>query len=240
MDFRTYSVASQRFSLLEVIEKLTSPDQYDMEFTKVFLMLYKKLITAQEFLESLFDRFELMPNSFFSHGNHNIVQLRVCNVLIHWLQTYPEDFESERLRLSLTNFINGLEKRKGFVSVHRKLQVLVNQLNEKEPHDEEAILVSPTLSTSSTELSPICEDSSTEVNRISPGMKLKPTSFASFRSMKASFRMSRSVDTFKDPSEPCGFMDFDDHILAQEFCVIESDIFQKIKVRRLRRAHKKP
>lgn len=46
------------YTISEIIQKLTSPDRYDMEFTKIFLILYQKLMVPEEFLNQLFDRFD--------------------------------------------------------------------------------------------------------------------------------------------------------------------------------------
>ncbi|TPX38376.1 hypothetical protein SmJEL517_g00194 [Synchytrium microbalum] len=121
-------VAPNGFTIEELIDRLTSPEVHDMEFTKVFLMLYRKFLRPSEFLDKLMDRFDAFDSkdeTVYTRGAPiHPVQLRVCNVLIHWCQEYWPDFASDRMRFTLHVFLEICSVRPAFAAVCQKLASL--------------------------------------------------------------------------------------------------------------------
>ncbi|KAJ3039055.1 hypothetical protein HK097_002954 [Rhizophlyctis rosea] len=115
------------FTIDELIERLTSAECHDMEFTKVFLMLYRKFMRPSELLDRLMDRFDAFNRADQENrgGPINAVQLRVCNVLIHWCTEYWCDFHSDKMRFTLQIFLDLCSSRPAFTAVTQKLAQLV-------------------------------------------------------------------------------------------------------------------
>ncbi|KAJ3273454.1 hypothetical protein HK104_004268 [Borealophlyctis nickersoniae] len=126
------------FTIEELVERLTSADTHDMEFTKVFLMLYRKFMRPSELLDRLMDRFDMFDRRDDEpHGRGgpiHPVQLRVCNVLIHWCTEYWYDFHSDKMRFTLHVFLEIISYRPAFAAVCQKLAGLVFR---EAPHDME-------------------------------------------------------------------------------------------------------
>ncbi|KAJ3168214.1 hypothetical protein HDU88_001653 [Geranomyces variabilis] len=123
------STARLGFSLDELIERLTSPHAHDMEFVKVFLMLYRKFMRPSELLDRLMDRFDAMEDkedeSYTRGGPINAVQLRICNVLIHWCSDYWCDFHSDIMRFTMQVFLEICSSRPAYAAICQKLGGLV-------------------------------------------------------------------------------------------------------------------
>ncbi|KAJ3158298.1 hypothetical protein HDU86_003007 [Geranomyces michiganensis] len=119
------STARLGFSLDELIERLTSPHAHDMEFVKVFLMLYRKFMRPTELLDRLMDRFDAMEDkegeSLTRGGPINAVQLRICNVLIHWCSDYWCDFHSDIMRFTMQVFLEICSSRPAYAAICQKL-----------------------------------------------------------------------------------------------------------------------
>ncbi|KAJ3181126.1 hypothetical protein HDU85_003831 [Gaertneriomyces sp. JEL0708] len=117
------------FTLEELIERLTSPTTHDMEFIKIFVMLYRKFLRPSELLDRLMDRFD----TYDTHNEEDQakgrpihpVQLRVCNVLIHWCQNYWCDFHTEKMRFTLHVFLEICAPRPAFAAICQKLGTLI-------------------------------------------------------------------------------------------------------------------
>lgn len=86
-----------------------------------------------ELLDRLIDRFDsfegvLATNSMYSVKSVtvvNAVQLRVCNVLLFWLENYSVDFYPEKMRFTVQIFLRALSGRRPFVPIVHKLAGLV-------------------------------------------------------------------------------------------------------------------
>ncbi|KAL2913029.1 hypothetical protein HK105_207484 [Polyrhizophydium stewartii] len=114
----------------ELVERMTSADSHDVEFTKIILMLYPKFMRPSELLDRLVDRFDEYDKiSDAPSGGRNAsihpVQLRVCNVLIHWVSNYWQDFNSEKMRFTLLVFLDVCSTRPAFAAVFQRLSRLV-------------------------------------------------------------------------------------------------------------------
>ncbi|KAI8818096.1 ras guanine nucleotide exchange factor domain-containing protein [Fimicolochytrium jonesii] len=117
------------FTMDELIERLASPTAHDMEFTKVFLMLYRKFLRPSELLDRLMDRFDAYENKD-TDGNArgapiNAVQLRVCNILVHWCAEYWCDFHSDIMRFTMHVFLEICSTRPAYAAICQKLGSLV-------------------------------------------------------------------------------------------------------------------
>ncbi|KAI8916676.1 ras guanine nucleotide exchange factor domain-containing protein [Powellomyces hirtus] len=100
-----------------------------MEFVKVFLMLYRKFMRPSELLDRLMDRFDAMEDkddeTQARGGPINAVQLRVCNVLIHWCNDYWCDFHSDIMRFTMHVFLEICSSRPAYAAICQKLGSLV-------------------------------------------------------------------------------------------------------------------
>ncbi|KND01618.1 uncharacterized protein SPPG_03416 [Spizellomyces punctatus DAOM BR117] len=123
------SSVRQGFTLEELIERLTAPNVHDMEFVKVFLMLYRKFLRPSELLDRLMDRFDTFDdkdeNAHQRGSPINAVQLRVCNVLIHWCTEYWCDFHSDRMRFTMHVFLEIISSRPAYAAICQRLSGLV-------------------------------------------------------------------------------------------------------------------
>ncbi|KAJ3129062.1 hypothetical protein HK098_002654 [Nowakowskiella sp. JEL0407] len=121
---------SMGFTMDELIERMTCADVQDMEFTKVFLMLYRKFMRPSELLDRLLDRFDEFDNrDAIAHKSATVlhpVQIRVCNVLIHWISEYwADDFTSSKMCFTLEVFLQILHSRPSFAKLASIIQNLV-------------------------------------------------------------------------------------------------------------------
>ncbi|KAJ1547236.1 Son of sevenless 2 [Nowakowskiella sp. JEL0078] len=123
------------FTVEELIERITSPEIFDLEFTQIFIMLFRKFMRPIELIDRLLDRFEEFEFDFYDpeydyFGNIlHPAQLRVCNVLIYWISQYwMDDFQSnEKIRFTLDIFVNILLTRPSFFGIANILLELMNQ-----------------------------------------------------------------------------------------------------------------
>lgn len=114
------------YSVNKLIERMTSEGTQEIEFTKIFLIFYRKFLRPSELLDLLMDRFEQYENSDNKNNNTiNIVQLRVCNVLIHWVSEYWSDFHNPKMRFTLQVFLDVCSCRPAFSIVCSKLENLI-------------------------------------------------------------------------------------------------------------------
>ncbi|KAI8811379.1 ras guanine nucleotide exchange factor domain-containing protein [Cladochytrium replicatum] len=123
------TTASVGFTVDELVERLTSPDAHDMEFTKAFLMLYRKFMRPSELLDRLMDRFDAYivkdPSAHQKGCVIPPVQIRVCNVIIHWLTDYWCDLHTEKMRFTLHVFLQICMSRPSFAQIYNRLAPLV-------------------------------------------------------------------------------------------------------------------
>ncbi|KAI8929331.1 ras guanine nucleotide exchange factor domain-containing protein [Entophlyctis helioformis] len=111
------------FSVTELVERLTSADAHDMEFTKVFLIFYPRFLRPSELLDRLLDRFD--TSSIARSSSIHAVQLRVCNVIINWATDYWCDFQSEKMRFTLLVFLEICASRPPLAAISQRLARLV-------------------------------------------------------------------------------------------------------------------
>jgi len=72
------------------------------------------------------DRFEQYDNTDNKNSSTiHPVQLRVCNVLIHWISEYWSDFQSTKMRFTLQVFIDVCSCRPSFSTVCSRLENLI-------------------------------------------------------------------------------------------------------------------
>jgi len=114
------------YSINKLIERMTSEGTQEIEFTKIFLIFYRKFLRPSELLDLLMDRFEQYDNTDNKNSNTiHPVQLRVCNVLIHWISEYWSDFQSTKMRFTLQVFIDVCSCRPSFSTVCSRLENLI-------------------------------------------------------------------------------------------------------------------
>jgi len=90
-------------TLNKLVEKMTSQNAPDLEFMKAFLMTYPSFTTPQILLRKLLERYHvpispMENNAEFESFRKTVVrpiQLRVCSVLKHWMETHWQDFDHE-------------------------------------------------------------------------------------------------------------------------------------------------
>ncbi|KAI9209024.1 ras guanine nucleotide exchange factor domain-containing protein [Polychytrium aggregatum] len=124
-----------------LIEYITSPNTHDMELTKVILMLYRKFMSPCDLLDKLVDRFDVVDLSY-DRGVEDPaspidpVQLRVCNIIIHWCETYWCDFRPAKMRLTLHIFLSRCRGRQEYTAIVKKLDDFLRNdvhFHENEP-----------------------------------------------------------------------------------------------------------
>ncbi|KAL5038558.1 hypothetical protein RTP6_005850 [Batrachochytrium dendrobatidis] len=125
------------YLVTDIIERITSEDTHDMEFTKMILILFPKFLSPSEFLDRLLDRFDLFDYSNQSlnsmrregrSGSIHPVQLRVCNVIIYWITNYPQDFHSEKMRFTLFVCLDVFSSRTEFSAISQRIGQLLSTL----------------------------------------------------------------------------------------------------------------
>ncbi|KAJ3204388.1 hypothetical protein HK099_001171, partial [Clydaea vesicula] len=132
-DLQSPSINAGSFSTDDLIKRLTHETVHDVEFTKVFLMLYRKFMRPGQLLDRLMDRFDLFegatpPQTLSTIRNVSVIHpchLRVCNVLILWLTDYWVDFQSEKMRFTCQVFLETLSCRAPFTPIVHKLAGLI-------------------------------------------------------------------------------------------------------------------
>jgi len=125
-NLQTLGTTESDYSVNKLIERMTSEGSQEIEFTKIFLIFYRKFLRPSELLDLLMDRFEQYDNSNNKDSNTiNPVQLRICNVLIHWISEYWSDFQNPKMRFTLQVFLDVCSCRPSFSIVCSKLENLI-------------------------------------------------------------------------------------------------------------------
>ncbi|TPX72779.1 hypothetical protein SpCBS45565_g00096 [Spizellomyces sp. 'palustris'] len=113
------SSVRQGFTLEELIERLTAPNVHGKY----------ALFPLSELLDRLMDRFDAFDdrdeNAHHRGSPINAVQLRVCNVLIHWCTEYWCDFHSDRMRFTMHVFLEIISSRPAYAAICQRLSGLV-------------------------------------------------------------------------------------------------------------------
>jgi hypothetical protein len=114
------------YSINKLIERMTSEGTQEIEFTKIFLIFYRKFLRPSELLDLLMDRFEQYDNSENKNSTTiHPVQLRVWNVLIHWISEYWSDFQNPKMRFTIQVFLDVCSCRPSFSILCSKLENLI-------------------------------------------------------------------------------------------------------------------
>eukprot|EP01088_Endostelium_zonatum_P011047 TRINITY_DN2483_c0_g1_i2.p1 TRINITY_DN2483_c0_g1~~TRINITY_DN2483_c0_g1_i2.p1 ORF type:complete len:697 (+),score=175.79 TRINITY_DN2483_c0_g1_i2:205-2295(+) len=87
----------------KLVEMLTSPTT-QMKFVKAVLMTYLSFTTPKTLLSKLIERYNVRKDKISEDEGRN-VQVRVCNVMKHWITTYFYDFDHD-LATEVTTFID--------------------------------------------------------------------------------------------------------------------------------------
>lgn len=128
----------------QLIERMTSENSCELEFTNVFLMLYRKFMTPLELLDALLERFDLYDSLVLSQAGDQTqrmsklalhpVSVRVCNVLVLWMEQYIGDFSSEKIRFTMHVFLGVLNGRAGFTLICQNISELLFRHVPDHPH----------------------------------------------------------------------------------------------------------
>eukprot|EP01103_Thecamoeba_quadrilineata_P014814 TRINITY_DN4508_c0_g1_i2.p1 TRINITY_DN4508_c0_g1~~TRINITY_DN4508_c0_g1_i2.p1 ORF type:complete len:806 (+),score=199.71 TRINITY_DN4508_c0_g1_i2:277-2694(+) len=99
-----------------LVETLTNPARIDTEFMFIFLITYRSFTTSMDFLQKLKERFQMKPPDYLCEEDKKRfndtlrpIQLKVVNVLKHWLSHYFYNFENDlALSFDLLDFIDNV------------------------------------------------------------------------------------------------------------------------------------
>lgn len=99
---RSTAPAVKAGTLEKLVERLTNEHHPDMMYTNAFLLTYNSFVSPTVLLDLLLARFNAAPpesddplvKSKFTESVLPVIQLRVVNVLKHWVERHPDDFRS--------------------------------------------------------------------------------------------------------------------------------------------------
>eukprot|EP00300_Choanocystis_sp_HF-7_P017870 c19860_g1_i3.p1 GENE.c19860_g1_i3~~c19860_g1_i3.p1 ORF type:complete len:444 (+),score=147.18 c19860_g1_i3:123-1454(+) len=121
-------------TLSVLVNKLTSEEFVDPNFTYVFLLTYRSFTTGKDLIHRLKARF-FTPFDDNDTNKISPVQLRVVNVIRQWLENYFDDFDSDDDLLAMVvSFISEhIEQTKNLAGLARVLKkVLERKLQGQE------------------------------------------------------------------------------------------------------------
>lgn len=118
----------------ELVDRLVSVplSKQDGKFVAIFLCLYRKFATPSRLLDALVVRFERSENGEIPLLLRHADQLRLLNVMGHWVSEYPSDFAAPRTRKRLIRFIRKLEKTPIFAFAAKEMESFLEKLVEDE------------------------------------------------------------------------------------------------------------
>eukprot|EP00300_Choanocystis_sp_HF-7_P018491 c20054_g1_i4.p1 GENE.c20054_g1_i4~~c20054_g1_i4.p1 ORF type:complete len:435 (+),score=136.95 c20054_g1_i4:37-1341(+) len=87
--------------LAGLVDKLTSSEFVDPNFTFVFLLTYRSFTTGKELIHKLKQRFLTRGEDETDPNKISSIQLRVVNVIRQWLENYFDDFEADDALLAM-------------------------------------------------------------------------------------------------------------------------------------------
>ena len=158
----------------------------------------------------------------------NPAQLRVCNVLIHWIQSYPEDFDV-KMKTMLDDFIENISRLPLFNGIVKKLLACKKKYLDSKTSKGSSVPL----------LKSVNSLNSTNSHRNGNGKNsLKKSNKLSLLSLKQG--QSESIDTgyswtnfFTRGKSSLSLLHLDDHVLALQLCCLDEKIYKKIKPRDL-------
>ena len=81
----------------------------DRVLKDVFIMTYRTFASSRRVLKKLIERYYVRPDSALTDAENDkrmkATQLRVCNTIKSWMETFPNDF-NEKLLSTLNNFVD--------------------------------------------------------------------------------------------------------------------------------------
>jgi ankyrin repeat protein len=196
--------------LSKLVELLTShAPNLDEDFMPTFLMTHHSFTTSAVFMDFLFKRYEISPPPGLNQRLFEIfvdkkvvqVRLKVCHVLLYWIQNHFEDdfVDNEYLILRFRDFI-------GKTVIHDFEQMAVQILNELEhkllDHESSKIKQKPL------------------IEKKEPAPTPKP--------LLSSLRFG--VDPIESlNSDPKAFFDIDPLEMARQLTIIEHELYCKVQ-----------
>ncbi|ELR25601.1 RasGEF domain containing protein [Acanthamoeba castellanii str. Neff] len=91
-------------SFPRLVEHLTSPSSYDKSFIDAFFMTYRTFAPPEQLLQQLIARYTT-PTALMHAKDHNLVKMRVFDILRIWLETKFTDFADAALKQELNEFV---------------------------------------------------------------------------------------------------------------------------------------
>eukprot|EP00339_Tiarina_fusa_P009922 CAMPEP_0117039822 /NCGR_PEP_ID=MMETSP0472-20121206/27916_1 /TAXON_ID=693140 ORGANISM="Tiarina fusus, Strain LIS" /NCGR_SAMPLE_ID=MMETSP0472 /ASSEMBLY_ACC=CAM_ASM_000603 /LENGTH=442 /DNA_ID=CAMNT_0004750403 /DNA_START=436 /DNA_END=1760 /DNA_ORIENTATION=+ len=89
-------------TLNKLVERVTSPEEYDVDFVNVFVMMYRAFTTEERLWQKLVERFRV-PDSF-SEPMKQKIQVRVCIFVKNWVEKASGELH-EKTRRSIMEFL---------------------------------------------------------------------------------------------------------------------------------------
>ena len=111
-------------TLNSLILHLTSAEFQDIHFMKTFITTYRSFTTPIIFLKKLIQRYRV-PSHYSSEHQLNI-QLRICNILKHWIDTQPNDFDDSLI----SEFLSFIEEVKLTPTFHLYISSILSSLHK--------------------------------------------------------------------------------------------------------------
>ena len=108
----------------DLVDRLLSVplSKQDGKFVAIFLCLYRKFATPARLLDALIVRFERIETGDMPLLLRHADQLRLLNVMGHWVSEYAGDFAGVQTRKRLLRFITKLERNAIFAFAAKEME----------------------------------------------------------------------------------------------------------------------
>jgi hypothetical protein len=131
-------------SINTIIITLTDPST-NFNQIDILLLAYRTFLTSQQLLDKLIQRFFIHPSSrkdvqrlpLWILTVRNPIQIRVCNTILKWIETYPIDWTNNDIIPTISNFVQYTLTEFGYHDmrnvINKTLGNLKNQSSQYRP-----------------------------------------------------------------------------------------------------------